>query len=76
MKTMKTNGQVLSEKEMREVKGGHITYSTDLLGFDICEECGASLVGLKAEPIAGLGYRVKCIHCGSIIEIKSVKEEE
>ena len=49
MKTMKTNGQVLSEKEMRDVKGGvRIEISvSDIVGgaLNFCPVCGYAFEG-------------------------------
>lgn len=42
MKTMKTNGQVLSEKEMRDVKGGTIVIPKEGYTPGKCSVCGST----------------------------------
>lgn len=66
MKSMKTNGQVLSEKEMKEVKGGQKYKVSDILiengKVNYCMFCGHKFESEELEP-DDKGYIV-CSKCG------------
>lgn len=73
MKSMKTNGQVLSEKEMREVKGGHI-FTVHGSGEAICCPCceaSSEYLENVSKTVDGKGNvtarEYKCNVCGSIV---------
>ncbi len=58
MKTMKTNGRVLSEKEMREVKGGN-KFTSEKTAV-VCPACGWPILLV-------VGGKYTCDKCGGII---------
>lgn len=61
MKKSNANGQVLSEKEMREVKGGaEITLSAE---FFYCPRCGHPVI--SKEVIKDVLYVATCKSCGA-----------
>ncbi len=76
MKTMKTNGQVLSEKEMRDVKGGvRIEISvSDIVGgaLNFCPVCGYAFEG-HYDFESG---KVLCPQCGAQVPKTEVAEED
>ena len=76
MKKSNANGQVLSEQEMKAVKGGHVTTRANVVDLTACDGCGFPLVGMIATSIAGVGFCVKCPNCQSIIEVDVVQEED
>lgn len=65
MKSMKANGQVLSEKEMREVKGGYIREVNWVI--KVCEMCGTPYKEDDVE-IKGGTYIYTCHNCGNSTE--------
>lgn len=66
MKSMKTNGQVLSEKEMKEVKGGYSWESKVIPAIcPVCEH-GEFYLG----QVQDNGERkILCLNCGAIVDI-------
>lgn len=64
MRTTNLNGHILSEKEMREVKGGHEFISPG--GANLCPQCGSWAL----EEIEGKKDHFRCLACSSVIEIK------
>ena len=67
MEKKNLNGQVLSEKEMREVKGGYIR-EVDWV-IKVCEMCGTSYEKGDVE-IKGSTYIYTCHNCGNLTETK------
>lgn len=76
MKDSKVNGQVLSEKEMREVKGG-ATYEIDLETLvsgvlNFCMYCGHPFNGYYEFNDEG---KVVCLNCGCKNSIDDLEEK-
>lgn len=71
MKKKNQNGQVLSEKEMRGVKGGAWIVVANPPQDWRCDVCGATLTDFHHEE--GSGYVSVCKVCGCITK-QTVKE--
>ena len=75
MKKIHLNGQVLSGKEMREVKGGYFRSGDDPRGWEQCPNCDHIynpkdvLEQIIYDPDTGLYGRL-CLECGSFIPEK------
>lgn len=72
MKKNHLNGQVLSEKEMKEVKGGYQQVGHDPQNWESCPHCGMKYLDEDYgrpiyDPLTGLWGRT-CLYCGGIIE--------
>ena len=72
MKDSKVNGQVLSEKEMREVKGGYQKVGKDPHNWKRCPNCNHEytddeLEKVRYDPVTDL-YGRFCMECGKFIE--------
>ena len=65
MKSMKTNGQVLSEKEMKEEKGGN-KFTSDRTAV-VCPVCGCPVLLV-------VGGEYTCQECGGIITEEELEE--
>ena len=63
MKSMKTNGQVLSEKEMKEVKGGKV-FTVSEPTAKICPLCESRNIKLVVDT----KYKYLCEDCGNMIK--------
>lgn len=70
MKKTNLNGQVLSEKEMKEVKGGAWIIVAGPPQNWICDVCGNPLTDFHHEPDGT--YVSVCSYCGS--EMRKKKE--
>ena len=68
MKNSNVNGQVLSEQEMREVKGGYANERQYKENLVLCERCGTELEG-DPHPYNG-GYRIFCYNCGTSVDVE------
>lgn len=72
MKKTNLNGQVLSEKEMKEVKGGYFRTGKDYEYWNVCSNCGhvydpnEEFEQIIYDPATGLYGRL-CLVCGSFI---------
>ena len=60
MEKSKVNGQVLSEKEMREVKGGEV-FEVTKPSPKCCPYCGSSNIKF----ITDTTYKYYCVDCGA-----------
>ena len=73
MKKNHLNEQVLSEKEMKEVKGGYMVVGKDPKEWNFCPFCGTPYDDNEEygkpiyDPLTGLWGRT-CLECGGIIE--------
>lgn len=70
MKSKNLNGQMLSEKEMREVKGGYPNENPYEENLKKCVVCGKELEG-KPHPHDG-GYRIFCYYCGTPVDVDDI----
>lgn len=72
MKKNHLNEQVLSEKEMKEVKGGYMIVGKDPKEWKFCTACGRPYDDEEEygraiyDPLTGLWGRT-CLYCGGII---------
>lgn len=70
MKTTNLNEQILSEKEMREVKGGYPNENLYKENLKRCISCGAELKG-EPRPYNG-GYLIFCYNCGTLVDVDDI----
>ena len=77
MEKKNLNGQVLSEKEMREVKGGkyHENIGDPHADDLICDECGYPLEGKFVYNTTTKLYSCYCSVCGAEKTINSPVQE-
>lgn len=69
MKNQKNLGQILSEEEMKNIKGGH-TFPISEMHHERCPCCGVKIY------MNTYTYIVKCDNCGSIIPVEEEKEND
>lgn len=69
MKKSNVNGLVLSEQEMREVKGGAPNYDSMKENLKVCIYCGEKLSGEPKFDFVVGAWRLFCSNCGSHIEL-------
>ena len=80
MKKSNVNGQVLSENQMKEVKGGYRQVGNDPHNWKFCPACGHQyddndeLEKAIYDPLTGLWGRT-CLYCGGFIEEKERNDE-
>ena len=67
MKNSNVNGQVLSENQMKEVKGGNWIIVANPTMKWICDVCGEKITEFMHE---GENYVAICSNCGSTNEIQ------
>lgn len=71
MKKTNLNGQVLSEKEMKEVKGGTRNENEFEENLNRCTNCGHTFDEVF-EKENGTGYYVYCPKCGSKVDVDDI----
>lgn len=71
MRTNNFNGQILSEKEMKEIKGGTRNENLYKENLKRCTHCGHEFLEVfekENEP----GYYVYCPKCGSKVNVDDI----
>ena len=71
MKSKNLNGQMLSEKEMREVKGGTRNENLYKENLKRCTNCGYFFDEVFDKE-NGPGYYIYCPKCGSKVDVDDI----
>ena len=72
MKSKNLNGHIMSEKEMKEVKGGYANENSYKENLVVCVACGERLEGTPHSYNGG--YRIFCYNCGTYVDVDKTQE--